>query len=604
MNLKLLYIFGGVLVAILLRCITSLHSYSGEHKAPMFGDYEAQRHWMEITYNLPIKQWYFNSSENDLMYWGLDYPPLTAYHSFICGYFANLINPSFVELNKSRGYESGDHKLFMRYTVLTADILIYIPALCLYFYLIYKSEVKVEIENAKRRKPSLKKPNKTQLEEYPVEKGKALRRRKVGNETVEKQSKNVTFSNKVYVNENKNTKYSNTIQSFLLALLYPGIILIDHGHFQYNCISLGLTILAVNCLLINRNILASILFTLAINYKQMELYHSLPFFFYFLHLFLVDSKTSVFQRFIQVFKIGLVVLLTFIVVWSPFIFELKSILQVLHRLFPLARGVFEDKVANFWCTVNLLIKFKNIFDNFQMAKICLIATLFSVLPSCLDLLIRGNKNKFILSLINCSLGFFLFSFQVHEKSILIVAIPVILYFHRDPFFSFWFLYISCFSMVPLLIRDGLLLPYLALANFYLVSYRLMTKRQNSHHLQNPKFGKNPYIRELLITLLNVNDGDKDYTDIVTLSFKHLFRNWKLVRLFLIKTTFMLSYTFSLFLVFLLVVFEPPDEFPDLFPLLVSVYSFLHFIIFFIYFNYSQFVCNDKSIIVNKQKKQL
>ena len=29
----------------------------------MFGGYEAERHWGEITYNLPIKQWYFNSSD-------------------------------------------------------------------------------------------------------------------------------------------------------------------------------------------------------------------------------------------------------------------------------------------------------------------------------------------------------------------------------------------------------------------------------------------------------------------------------------------------------------------------------------------------------------
>lgn len=30
----------------------------GAGKPPMFGDYEAQRHWQEITFNLPIKQWY------------------------------------------------------------------------------------------------------------------------------------------------------------------------------------------------------------------------------------------------------------------------------------------------------------------------------------------------------------------------------------------------------------------------------------------------------------------------------------------------------------------------------------------------------------------
>lgn len=51
----------------------------------MYGDYEAQRHWQEITINLPISEWYRNSTENDLLYWGLDYPPLTAYHSYLLG---------------------------------------------------------------------------------------------------------------------------------------------------------------------------------------------------------------------------------------------------------------------------------------------------------------------------------------------------------------------------------------------------------------------------------------------------------------------------------------------------------------------------------------
>lgn len=48
---------------------------------PMYGDFEAQRHWMEVTTSLPVSQWYFY----DLGYWGLDYPPLTAYHSWLLG---------------------------------------------------------------------------------------------------------------------------------------------------------------------------------------------------------------------------------------------------------------------------------------------------------------------------------------------------------------------------------------------------------------------------------------------------------------------------------------------------------------------------------------
>ena len=56
-------------------------SFLGRNIPPIFGDYEAQRHWMEITIHLPIRQWY----TYDLQYWGLDYPPLTAYVSWLCG---------------------------------------------------------------------------------------------------------------------------------------------------------------------------------------------------------------------------------------------------------------------------------------------------------------------------------------------------------------------------------------------------------------------------------------------------------------------------------------------------------------------------------------
>lgn len=72
-----------LLFSLFYRFILSIYSYSGASKPPMFGDYEAQRHWQEITFNLNVKQWYFNTSDNDLLYWGLDYPPLTAYHSYL-----------------------------------------------------------------------------------------------------------------------------------------------------------------------------------------------------------------------------------------------------------------------------------------------------------------------------------------------------------------------------------------------------------------------------------------------------------------------------------------------------------------------------------------
>uniref|UniRef100_A0A8C7KST9 Alpha-1,3-glucosyltransferase n=1 Tax=Oncorhynchus kisutch TaxID=8019 RepID=A0A8C7KST9_ONCKI len=111
-----------VLFGLTARWAVSLNSYSGRNKPPMFGDYEAQRHWQEVTYNLPVHEWYFNTTDNNLNYWGLDYPPLTAYPQpalCTCVILQYIMNVIIIIL------------LF-----LVADLLIYIPAVVLYsFYL-------------------------------------------------------------------------------------------------------------------------------------------------------------------------------------------------------------------------------------------------------------------------------------------------------------------------------------------------------------------------------------------------------------------------------------------------------------------------------------
>jgi len=68
----------------------------------------------------------------------------------------------------------------------------------------------------------------------------------------------------------------------MVMLLQPSMVIIDHGHFQYNCISLGLALFGVVTVVHNWDLVGSVAFTLSLNYKQMELYHALPFFFYLL----------------------------------------------------------------------------------------------------------------------------------------------------------------------------------------------------------------------------------------------------------------------------------------------------------------------------------
>ena len=54
---------------MLLRWSVSLNPYSGANTPPIFGDYEAQRHWMEITHHLPWREWYLFCFNLFIMKW-------------------------------------------------------------------------------------------------------------------------------------------------------------------------------------------------------------------------------------------------------------------------------------------------------------------------------------------------------------------------------------------------------------------------------------------------------------------------------------------------------------------------------------------------------
>lgn len=520
--------------AVLLRCCITYHSHSGEGKPPMYGDYEAQRHWQEVTLNLPLDEWYINSTDNDLQYWGLDYPPLTAYHSLLLGHIANRIDPSFVKLRESRGFESAAHKHFMRLTVLVADLLIYLPAI-VYFMI------------------NLRSWSRSQLDESNL------------------------------------FRFTRRNVAVLTALIYPGLILIDHGHFQYNCVSLGFFVAAVAAIAQDSFVIGSILFVLALNYKQMELYHALPFFFYILGRH-TPGKTRSWPRCIRtLICVSLAVLLTFGVIWMPFFRSRDLFFSAVLRLFPFSRGVFEDKVANVWCAVNVVYKLRQIFTNVQLAKICLITTTCAVLPSCVSLYLSPTRSAFVLSLINSALAFFLFSFQVHEKSILLVAVPVLLHFHNDPLPCFWFLIISHFSMLPLFIKDGLYLAYLGTMIFYFCSVLWMwpdlffNGRTNSS-LNKAKSKSKGGVKQ--------HKKSKLFPDLLNYSkYKKSF--------FLVE--FYESISCALLLSIVIQIVKPPERYPDLFPLLVSIYSCGHFLGFFIYFNYVQLFVLRKETVASKVK---
>ena len=185
-----------------------------------------------------------------------------------------------------------------------------------------------------------------------------------------------------------------------LLLLPPALIIIDHGHFQYNCVSLGLTFWAVIAVTTDYDICGSILFSLALNYKQMELYHALPFFCYLLGKAMAGSKSRG-QCLKRVGLLGVAVVSTFVIIWFPFLGNWN---QVLHRLFPFARGLYEDKVANIWCSVSVLVKLRRLFSLPMLVKLTTVSTLTALVPSSWNLLRNPTPFRFILALVSHGRG--------------------------------------------------------------------------------------------------------------------------------------------------------------------------------------------------------
>lgn len=489
-----------ILFAVIIRCAVGLGSYSGMNTAPMFGDFEAQRHWMEVTIAKPLNQWYYF----DLQYWGLDYPPLTAFHSWCLGKLGSFIEPSWFALGTSRGMESNDLKAFMRFSAIASELMVYIPGVIAFTRFM----------------------GKRMYTKSPIE------------------------------------------QTIIAAaiLFQPSLMIIDHGHFQYNSVMLGLALVSFVNLMYDNYALASIFFVLSISFKQMTLYYAPLMFFYLL------SKSVKEGNVVRVIVIGTSILTTLAALLIPFIFSggVGEVLQILHRMFPFERGIFEDKVGNFWCATNTFVKYRNIFDDKSLQRLSLMLTLIGMMPSCLTIFFKPEKRLLPWGFSACAWSFYLFSFQVHEKSVLVPLMPAtLLYCDSDPnvlTMVSWINNMALFSMWPLLKRDGLTLQYVMLA--ILSNWLMGNLNWISKYLLPTKITPSPML---------VEKASK--TETKTAIHTHWF--WRLV--------FISTYVCAFGLHAVECVFSS-QRYPDLWVVANVTLSFVCFTIFWTWCNYKMVVC--------------
>ncbi|KAH6660341.1 family 57 glycosyltransferase [Truncatella angustata] len=430
-----------LMVVGLFRWAAGLWGYSGFQKPPMFGDYEAQRHWMEITTQLPISQWYFH----DLQWWGLDYPPLTAYHSWLLGKIGSLIDPSWFTLYTSRGSEDQNLKIFMRATVIVSEYLVYIPAAVIF-----------------------------------------VRR----------------FSRLFGV-----AQWTSWV-ALVAILMQPGLILVDHIHFQYNTVMLGLVLASMSSMIAERYMWASIFFVAALGFKQMALYYAPAVFAYLLGSCIFPRiNVGRFVVIAGVTAVSFAVLILPLVLGSlydaqrgidsqpdldgprpslPIFTQLEAYLnkdatyypvveqlvQMVHRVFPFARGLFEDKVANFWCAANVVFKLKQ-YPSAILQQASLAATLVSFAPATLILFFWPRKELLPYGFAVTAWSFFLFSYQVHEKSVLLPLLPMTVLLAGKEGLNketrAWVGFaniLGAWTMFPLLERVKLRVPYAVLTGLW------------------------------------------------------------------------------------------------------------------------------------------
>lgn len=419
----------------LFRWCTGIWPYSGFRKPPMHGDFEAQRHWMEMTINLPTSHWYFH----DLEWWGLDYPPLTAYHSMLLGRIGSLVQPDWFALYLSRGLDSPELKVFMRASVLISEYLIYIPAAI------------------------------------------------------------------VCVRHMARIYHINAWESSIgltAILLQPATILIDHGHFQYNTVMLGFVLATISSMLAGRPLWSCVYFVAALGFKQMALFYAPAVAAYLLGI-------CIFPRIniLRFMGIAIVTVASFAILFVPLFLGtaydtyrnillpsdaalppllsaipfhidqkawyypyLVQLLQSVHRIFPFARGLFEDKVANIWCALHSssIHKLHN-YSSTLLSRAALGLTLLSILPPCTLILFNPRRALTPLALATTAWGFFLCSYQVHEKNVLLPLLPMTLLLASEGGMKSetraWVGYansLACWTMFPLLARDELRVPYMVL----------------------------------------------------------------------------------------------------------------------------------------------
>ncbi|KAL1900731.1 glycosyl transferase [Ceratocystis pirilliformis] len=246
----------------------------------------------------------------------------------------------------------------------------------------------------------------------------------------------------------------------LSILLSPGLLIIDHIHFQYNGAMYG--ILIYSLVLARRQsglLISGIAFAILLCMKHIYLYLAPAYFVYLLRVYCL-SPTSIFTiRFKNCLALGASLVAVFGVAFGPFALK-GQMPQVLGRLFPFSRGLCHAYwAANVWAICSFADRFliyaaprlgltvreealnsvtRGLVGDTAFAvlpdvspRVCFLLTLFFQALPLIKLFRKPTWDNFIGAITLCGYASFLFGWHVHEKAILLVIIPFSLIALKD-----------------------------------------------------------------------------------------------------------------------------------------------------------------------------
>ncbi|KAJ3168228.1 glycosyl transferase [Geranomyces variabilis] len=238
-----------------------------------------------------------------------------------------------------------------------------------------------------------------------------------------------------------------------LIVLSPGLLFVDHIHFQYNGFLYGIQLLSIAAMLENRHILGAILFAIVLNFKHIYLYQAPAYFIYLLRAYcFTDSTTRSLSYFSpsRFLALGASTAAVFAASFGPFARHLP---QIAARLFPFKRGLCHAYWApNFWAVyafVDRVAAFVARRVGFHVEKTAsltrglvgnaafsllpditplhtMLLTVLAQLPILTTLWRNPTAPNFISTLTLCGFTAYLFGWHVHEKAILLVLTPLTL----------------------------------------------------------------------------------------------------------------------------------------------------------------------------------